>query len=128
MKALDLMSKNVATIEHNQDLLSAIRLMLKQKTRHLLVIKDQHVVGVLSAEELKHVKKSFECVKAGEVCDRFVVFAPQSTDVADISSIFEQFKLQVLAVLNDLGYVAGIITPMDFIKAMAGKFPQAKYA
>ena len=116
MKTKELMTKNVVTIDHKESALEAVRLMMKHKIRHLPVIKDNDVMGILSVDQLQSLCGSFDKVTVGRICDKFVVYASPESDIEEISHAFTSVKVQALPVLDKKGSVVGIITAMDFIK------------
>jgi len=51
----DIMTKNVITININDDLLDACRLFLRNKIRHLPVLKGNRIVGILSYNDVLRI-------------------------------------------------------------------------
>jgi len=50
-----IMTKNVITLDINQDLLDACRLFLRNKIRHLPVVKGRKMVGILSYNDILRI-------------------------------------------------------------------------
>ena len=46
------MSRNIITIEQDEDIDNAAILMTKNKVKHLPVMKDEELVGIISATDL----------------------------------------------------------------------------
>ena len=61
MKIKDFMSKDVITIEHNEDLYKAARLMNSYDVDRLPVIQDDKLVGILTRWDIIRVLEKLEC-------------------------------------------------------------------
>lgn len=50
----DIMSKNIITVDHKESYSNALNLMIKNNIRHLPVLKEGRVIGVLSLRDMMH--------------------------------------------------------------------------
>jgi CBS domain-containing protein len=116
MKTQELMSKNVVTIDYKDSALEAVKLMLKNKIRHIPVMRKDKIMGMLSVEQLQSLRGPLDYISVGKICDKFVVYAEPNSEVEEISHAFQSVKVQAVPVLDDSGHVVGIVTPMDFVK------------
>jgi acetoin utilization protein AcuB len=116
MKAQEVMTKNTVTINYKQSALEAVKLMLGRKIRHLPVLKNGKVIGILSVNQLQSLSAQFHQTRVGDICDKFVVYANPESDVAELSHAFTDVKVEAIPVLDIKGHLMGIITQFDFVK------------
>ena len=129
MLVKDLMSKDVATIGRNDALSLAEDLMATKRIRHLPVVEDGRLVGVLSQRDLFHAalstamgfgqkasKEFLKTVPVKEVMssDELIV-AASSDDVKDAARKMIEHKVGCLPVVDDEELV-GLVTETDFVK------------
>ncbi|GCD79344.1 CBS domain-containing protein [Schleiferia thermophila] len=123
-----IMTSQVHTIEVNQHLAEAERIIKKHKIRHLPVVEKGKIVGMLSLTDLLRV--SFADAVTGnefnpEVYDLFTIdqlmsrqlltLRPEDT-VKIAGEIFVKNQVHALPVVDDSGKVVGILTTTDLIK------------
>lgn len=117
------MTASVHTIGIDQSLLIAHEVMRANHIRHLPVLDEGELVGVVSIgdlhliETLKDVKPEVVTVEEAMVPDPYVV-AP-STSLGAVATHMAEHKLGA-ALIVDGGKVAGMFTGVDALKALAG--------
>jgi CBS domain-containing protein len=128
MKVSELMSKDLKTVERNDELSLADDVMKMKRVRHLPVMEDGRLVGILSQRDLFHAalstamgfgqKASKEFLKTVPVkeamADELVTIGP-SDDVKDAARLMTERKIGCLPVVDD-GRLVGILTESDFLK------------
>jgi len=128
MKVKELMTEHVETVERNDELSLAEDIMKMNRVRHLPVMEDGRLVGVLSQRDLflaalstamgfgeKASKAFLATVPVKEVmADDLVTVAP-SDDLKQAARLMSERKIGCLPVVED-GRLVGILTESDFLK------------
>ena len=115
MRLEDIMSKRVVTIGPEEDAAVARRRMQRERIRHLVVVDDGQVVGVLSARDV--VVPETSMVREGTVEELMaaeVVTADQDTTLSDAAKQMQKAEVGCLPVL-DGERLAGIVTATDVL-------------
>lgn len=121
-QVLNYMSTNVQTIGDDQSMLMAHRLMRQERIRHLPVLRQGKLVGLLSdqdlnlVETLSTVDPKLVVVSEAMQADPLVV-APD-TPLAEVVSTMAEHKFGA-AVVCDQHKVVGIFTTVDACLALA---------
>lgn len=132
MRVSDLMTKEVTTLERNQVLKIADDLMQQERIRHLPVLEDGEVVGVVSQRDLFRSALA-RCLGYGEhgqsrLLAQLVVKQVMTRDVRTIAPdapaeeaarIMTEAKIGCLVVVAADGSLAGILTESDFVRQFA---------
>lgn len=128
MKVSELMTTDVSTIDRNDELSLADDVMKMKRVRHLPVIEEGRLVGVLSQRDLFHAalstamgfgeKASQEFLKSVPVkeamSDEVITVAP-SDDVTVAAKLMIEKKIGCLPVVDGEKLV-GLVTETDFVK------------
>ena len=128
MKVSELMTTDVETVERNDELSLADDIMKMKRVRHLPVVEDGRLVGVLSQRDLflaalstamgfgqKASKEFLKTVPVKEaMADDLVTVAPNE-DVKVAARTMRDGKIGCLPVVDD-GRLVGILTESDFLK------------
>jgi CBS domain-containing protein len=130
MKVRDLMSRDVATVRRNDQLLIADDLMQLGRIRHTPVLDDdgQQVVGVLSQRDLfrgalaralgygAHAQqKMLGMLLVKDVMTNDPVTTTPDTPIADAARLMLERKIGCLPVVEG-GKLIGILTESDFVR------------
>src|SRR5688572_19392141 len=116
------MTTSPHTIEHDQPLAEAHRLMRAHAIRHLPVMKGEELVGLLSQRDL-HFLETLEGVDPETVCvreamtEKAYTVSPQTT-VREVAAHMADHKLGS-AVVIDGGRVVGIFTAVDGLRGLS---------
>jgi acetoin utilization protein AcuB len=129
------MSRPPITIVPDTPVFEARQMMQTQRVRHLLVLEHGRLVGIitdrdirlnlpspatsLSIWELNHLLSR---LTVGEVMTRGVIVVDSSRDAREAAAILLAEKIGALPVLDD-GFVVGIVTETDFLRAFVGSTP-----
>jgi CBS domain-containing protein len=144
MRAMDLMTTNVITVDENASIQSAAKLMVEHGISAVPVVnRDKRVIGMVSEGDLLHraetgteLRRSWwlelasstnklagEYIKShsGKVKDvmtRDVLSVTEETPVADIAVLLETNRIKRVPVLRD-GKLVGIVSRANLVRALA---------
>ncbi len=111
--ARDIMSKQVVSIQNSCTVEEAARLMQEHGFRHLIVMKQIEIIGILSAEKLLHQKRD---ANLQNVVEEKMILGLDSTRVSDIAHLMLDEKINALPILDAHHKLVGIITLTDILK------------
>jgi len=120
------MSRNPATIGKSEPLVAAHRLMQSHRIRHLPVMHQGRIVGVVSERDLylletvKNVDPRREPVE--EAMTAFPFTVPPEADLADVARQMWKHRYGSALVVKD-GTLVGIFTRADALRALAEMLP-----
>ncbi|MEK9628798.1 MAG: CBS domain-containing protein [Nitrospinota bacterium] len=130
MKVKELMSKNPITVNPNDNLDRVFFLYNFENIRHLPVVENNKLVGILSDRDLKKIlgpKKNFvvnpdgttvklSTRKVKNIMRRGVITVEPEQRAADAAAIMAKRKIGALPVVHK-NKLVGIITATDILKA-----------
>jgi CBS domain-containing membrane protein len=124
----DLMSTDVVTLEQDEDLDVADKVMSLARIRHLPVVDRDRVVGLVTHRDLLAAQFSTladvttadeeelrQSVVAGEIMRSNVRTVPPTMPVLEAARIMQRHKYGCLPVVED-GKIVGILTEADFLE------------
>lgn len=124
MRAQDTMTREVVWIEPSDELLLAWGLMTKLAIRHLPVLEDGRLVGILSDRDVL----MFASVRNGmieipelpvaEVMTRSVVTCTPAVSVSAIGEKMLKGKIDSMPIVDDNGQLVGLVTSSDLIQLL----------
>jgi CBS domain-containing protein len=144
MNASDVMVRNVMTIGPDDDVATAVRLLVDHDISALPVVDaEKHVLGVLSESDLLHRQedgtlkrrpwwveaitpsstlamdyaKSHGC-RVAEVMASKVISASEETPLSEIANILEKQRIKRVPILKD-GKLVGIVSRYNLMQALA---------
>lgn len=118
MYAASLISYSVPPLKMTDTGVKAQLWMNDFHVRHLPVVKDGKLVGILSEDEVLNFMDAESTIEASqpELLHKFV---SAQKHLYDIMKLVVNFNLTVIPVLNDSGEYMGLITVEDLIKKLA---------
>jgi CBS domain-containing protein len=132
MKVRDLMTRDVTTIGRNDTLAVAEELMKTRRFRHLPVVEEKRLVGMLSERDLFHAALStalnfgqkaqqefLKTILVKEVMTDEVVSIGPEAEVKDAARLMLDRRIGSLPVLEGAKLV-GILSETDLLKVIAG--------
>jgi CBS domain-containing protein len=133
MRAADVMSRTLVTIEPDESPLMAWELMRRGDLHHLPVIDaDSRVVGVLKREDVASHWSGGPAEQSSVWVGRLLDTQPcpqatQDMPLAAVACLMIDSDADVVAVTGPTGALEGLITATDVLKAVAGRAapPQA---
>ena len=130
MKVKDLMSTTVRTIERNDKLSVAEDLMRERRIRHIPVMDEDGLVGIVSAHDLLHAALSsamgfgekashgfLATVSAKEIMTEEPETTSPGEDVRRAARRMLEKKVGCLPVLDD-GRLVGLLTESDLLRSI----------
>ena len=123
------------TVSPGQPLLEAIGLMVDYGVRHLPVLEDGQVVGILSdrdvrtavgdpREALAQGREGLEALEVGSVMTDDVIVVQGDANLAEVAQKFLDSQVGAIPVVDDNGNLLGIISYLDLIRAQAAASQQ----
>jgi CBS domain-containing protein len=132
MKVRDLMTKEVETVARNDELTLADDIMKGKRIRHLPVVEEGRLVGILTQRDLFHAgmsnalgygekarKEFLTTVVVKEVMTEELVTIEPDADVKDAARKMLEHKVGCLPVL-DQGKLVGLLSETDLLRYIAG--------
>jgi CBS domain-containing protein len=127
MKVKDIMVKEVATLDINDELSLANDIMRLGRIRHLPVVDGHRLVGIISERDLfrsslaqalgygtKNTRDLMKTLRIKDVMVTGVITIPPDTDVCEATKIMVQEKIGSLPVVHD-NMLVGLITETDIL-------------
>ena len=128
MLVRDCMTKDVVTLEPNDALVTAEDVMRLGRIRHMPVVEDDELVGIVSQRDLFHsalvkalgfgthaTQKARETLLVKEAMTTTVTTITAETPLADAARLMLDQKIGCLPVVEGKKLV-GILTEADFVK------------
>jgi CBS domain-containing protein len=132
MKVRELMTPDAATVARNDELAVADGIMRTRRVRHLPVVEDGRLVGILSQRDLlraalstamgfgeKARQEFLKTVPVKEVMTEEVFTIDPDADVKAAARLMLDHRIGCLPVL-DAGKLVGVITETDLLRVVAG--------
>lgn len=127
----DWMNQDVVTIEVDDSMLNAIRILEERNIRHLPVLRKGKLVGIVTDRDLKKAAPSdattlatyeipylTDKIKVEEVMTRNPATVPFNYTVEEAAEILLSRKISGLPVVDRDGTLVGIITQTDIFKVL----------
>lgn len=125
----EIMTKNIHRVSLSDDLSTAEALMKKNHIRHLPVVEDQHIVGMLSLNDLlrisfadavngdgEEVENSvYNMFSVEQVMTEKVTYITSETTVTEAARLFLENEFHALPVVDN-DCLTGIVTTSDIIQ------------
>ena len=138
----DIMRTAVVTITPKTSLPAAVRLMRQRGIRHLPVVDDDVLVGIVSDRDLKQAMASpatslethelnylLEALTVDEIMTRAVITVGRRFPIEEAARLMVREKVSALPV-TETGRLVGIVTETDvlemFVKAMGAGEPSSR--
>ncbi len=129
MQVSDLMSTDLVTLTEDETLAHAQRCMARGRIRHLPVVRDGKLVGLVTHRDLlaasfsifadvdpHEQRRIFVTVPVVEAMHRDVVTVPADLSVKHAAEILLKNKYGCLPVVDGDGTLVGILTEADFLR------------
>ena len=124
MLVQDVMRFPVITVGPGVTLEEANRLLLEKGIRHLPVMEEGRLVGIITDRDIRLATSHLNpkgpcpgCAQVGEVMTREVVTAHPLDPVEEAARVMRERKIGCLPVLED-GALVGIVTGIDLLDAL----------
>ncbi len=130
MKVSDRMTREVVTLNEEQSLREALSLQQRHKIRHIPVVADGSIVGILTDRDLKRASPSLlsgiaqeeynkllDTTRVDQVMTRNPQTVTPATPLKDVVKILIEGKFGALPVIEN-NLLVGIITEIDLLRAL----------
>jgi CBS domain-containing protein len=127
----DAMTTDVASVEEDGSLLNLIESMRALRVRHLPVVDDGHLIGLLTERDLLRVSSSsvlphsserdrelFERFRIRDVMVRDVVTAAPDLSLIAAAKLMLERRIGCLPVVDASNVLCGILTSSDLVAAI----------
>lgn len=138
MKALtpvsEIMTKNLIALNTNDDLTRAEALFKRHHIRHIPVVKEESIIGMLSYSDLLKISFAdatdddrdidtvvYNMFSIEQVMTKNLVTVSSSTTIKKVAKILAEKEFHALPVVDD-SILVGIVTTTDLIKYMLKQF------
>ena len=124
-----IMTKNILRLSLSDSLSTAESLMKKNHIRHLPVVENEHIVGIISLNDLLRISFAdatdgggddvettvYEMFTVEQVMTQKVEYITSSHTVTDVAKLFLEHEFHALPVVDD-DCLTGIVTTTDVIR------------
>jgi len=131
----DVMTREVVTLTPEQTLRDAINLLRSKRIRHLPVVDEQRLVGIVTDRDVKRAAPSVLAgwerdrydemlltIKVAQLMTREPITVPCQSALKDAVGIFIERKVGALPVVDN-GHLVGILTEMDILRVAYDLLP-----
>ena len=131
MRVRDLMTAKPITVSPDMPMLQARQRMVDERIRHLIVVEDDRVVGIVTDRDIRlnlpspatslsvwEINFLLAKLTVGAVMTFAVLMVESERPIAEAARIMIDHKIGALPVVDD-GRLVGIVTESDFVRAMA---------
>ena len=132
MRVRDLMTAQPITVDPDTPMLQARQRMAEERIRHLVVVDDARVVGIVTDRDIRlnlpspatslsvwELNYLLSRLTVGGVMSAAVIVVDPDRPIAEAARLMLDHKIGALPVVDE-GRLIGIITESDFVRAMAG--------
>ena len=131
MRVRDLMTAKPITVAPGSPRLEARQRMVEERIRHLVVVEDGRVAGIVTDRDIRlnlpspatslsvwEINFLLARLTVGNVMTSTVLVVEPDRPVAEAARIMIDHKIGALPIVDD-GQLVGILTESDFVRAMA---------
>jgi acetoin utilization protein AcuB len=131
MRVRDLMTPEPITVDPETQMLQARQRMVEERIRHLVVVEDARVVGIVTDRDIRlnlpspatslsvwELNFLLSKLTVGGVMSKSVIVVEPDRPLADAARIMMDHKIGALPVVES-GRLIGIVTESDFVRAVA---------
>jgi CBS domain-containing membrane protein len=136
MSVAELMTQDVVTLTEDETLAHAQRCMARGRIRHLPVVREGRLVGLITHRDLlaasfsifaeintSEQRRVFDTVRVVEAMHRDVVTVSPGLPVSKAARILLENKYGCLPVVDEEDHLVGILTEADFLRLTVRLLP-----
>ena len=141
MRVRDIMTANPVVIEPNITVPAATAVMRQHKIRHLPVVENGRLVGMISLGDLREASMSasinadqyelhfmLDRLTVGKLMTRKVHTVTPDAFLVHAAELMTENKIAGLPVVDEKGGVVGIVTESDLLRTLVTKLREAEEA
>ena len=131
MRVRDIMTARPITVGRETPMLEARQRMFAQRIRHLVVVEDDRVVGIVTDRDIRlnlpspatslsvwEINFLLARLTVGAVMTAAVLVVEPDRPIAEAARLLIDHKISALPVIEG-GRLVGILTESDFVRALA---------
>ncbi len=131
MRVRDLMTAKPITVDPETPMLEARQRMVQERFRHLVVVDDARVVGIVTDRDIRlnlpspatslsvwEMNFLLSKLTVGAVMSASVIVVEPDRPIREAARIMMDHKIGALPVVEN-GRLVGIVTESDFVRALA---------
>jgi CBS domain-containing protein len=128
-----IMATDLVTLCINDDLVTAEKLFFKNKIKHIPVVKEKEIIGMLSYTDMQRVSFSdvnedqtsinsfvYNTFTIEQVMAKNIIAVPPYTSIKDAAELLKKKEFNALPVIEDSELV-GLVTTTDFVKYLVAE-------
>ena len=130
-----IMSKELITLSLSDDLYKAEKLFKKHHIRHIPIVENEHIIGMLSYSDLKRISfldsyddhenqidnAVYEMLSIQQIMIKNVVIVNSTITIKSVAEILSENEFHALPVVeNDI--LVGIVTTTDLLKYLLKQY------
>jgi acetoin utilization protein AcuB len=125
------MNPNLITVDVSQPMLDATKLMKENQIRHLPVLREGKLVGIITDRDLKRASPSdaiglethelfyiIDKIKVGEIMTRNPITVPGNYTIEEAAEVLLKNRISGMPVIDKEGKVVGTITQTDIFRVL----------
>jgi acetoin utilization protein AcuB len=125
------MSKNIITVDENDSMQDAMKLLKENDIRMLPVMKKGKLVGIVTDRDLKRASASdatsldihellylLTRIKVKNLMTKKVITVPPDFTVEETAAVLQENKISGAPVVDSAGQIVGIITKTDLFRVL----------
>lgn len=118
MSVQSIMTKTVVSASPDATVREAIQLIDDNDIRHLPIVEDGRLVGIVSDRDLRAYERSDErlAIPVGEVMTQEPVCMEVGESLASVIDIMLEYKIGALPVVGEEGELVGIVSYIDVLR------------
>ena len=130
----EIMTKNIIALDRSDDLIRAEQLFKRYKIRHLPVVREEQIIGMLSYTDLLKISFAdatdddldmesvvYNMFSIEQVMTKDLVSVTSKTAISEVAEILAEKEFHALPVVDD-SILVGIVTTTDLIKYLLEQY------
>lgn len=130
----EIMTKNIIALDRSDDLIRAEQLFKRYKIRHLPVVREEQIIGMLSYTDLLKISFAdatdddldiesvvYNMYSIEQVMTKDLVSVTSKTAISEVAEILADKEFHALPVVDD-SILVGIVTTTDLIKYLLEQY------
>ena len=128
-----IMATDLVTLNISDDLVTAVKLFLENKIKHIPVVKDKEIIGMLSYTDILKIGYSdvtddekgvetyvYNTFTIEQVMAKNVIMVPPYATIKEVAELLTKKEFHALPVVED-GELVGIVTTRDLINYLVAQ-------